>query len=138
MAEAGAGAGVGAEIMDKGGAGAGVGAENKLFRLRNTDIFPCNCFQFSALLSVLCTYRMPREILSMTVKEEGIFGGIELGSDQCLDLDPWKILWIRIRQNYADPADQDPQHCSIPHILLIIFLVTVNISVPKFTRSWLS
>ena len=28
-------------------------------------------------------------------------GGSELGSD--LDLDPWNILWIRIRQNYADP-----------------------------------
>ena len=35
------------------------------------------------------------------MKEEGRGGGSELGSD--LDLDPWKILWIRIRQNDADP-----------------------------------
>ena len=41
------------------------------------------------------------------MKEEG--SGGELGSD--LDLDPWKILWIRIRQNDADPLDPDPQHC---------------------------
>ena len=27
------------------------------------------------------------------------------------DPDPWKILWIRIRQNDADPLDPDPQHC---------------------------
>ena len=106
MTGAGAGAGAGAEaeaeaeIMDKGGAG--VGAENKLFRLRNTDIFPCNCFQFSALLSVLCTYRMPREILSMTVKEEGIFGGIELGSvsgsgsvENIMDPNPAKLCGSR-------------------------------------------
>ena len=35
----------------------------------------------------------------------------ELGSD--LDPDPWNILWIRIRQNDADPLDPkpDPQHC---------------------------
>ena len=93
-----AGAGAEAEIMDKGGAG--VGAENKLFRLRNTDIFPCNCFQFSALLSVLCTYRMLLEILSMTVKEEGIFGGIELGSgsgsvENIMDPDPAKLCGSR-------------------------------------------
>ena len=45
----------------------------------------------------------------LSVKEEG--SGGELGSD--LDLDPWKILWIRIRQNDADPLDPDPdsQHC---------------------------
>ena len=36
-------------------------------------------------------------------KEKGRGG--ELGSD--LGPDPWKILWIRIRQNEADPA---PQH----------------------------
>ena len=42
----------------------------------------------------------------LSVKEEG--SGGELGSD--LDLDPWKILWIRIRQNDADPLDLDPQH----------------------------
>ena len=45
------------------------------------------------------------------MKEEGSDG--ELGSD--LDLDPWKILWIRIwtRQNDVDPLDPDPdlQHC---------------------------
>ena len=51
------------------------------------------------------------------MKEEGRGGGSELGSDLDLDLDldldpdPWKILWIRIRQNYADPLDPDPQHC---------------------------
>ena len=34
----------------------------------------------------------------------------ELGSDLDLDLDPdpWKILWIRIRQNDADSLDPDP------------------------------
>ena len=37
------------------------------------------------------------------MKEEGRGGGSELGSDLDLDPDPWKILWIRIRQN-------DPQH----------------------------
>ena len=43
------------------------------------------------------------------MKEEGRDGGgSELGSD--LDLDPWKILWKRIRQNDADPLDPDPQH----------------------------
>ena len=42
----------------------------------------------------------------LSVKEEG--SGAELGSD----LDPWKILWIRIRQNDADPLDPDPQHWS--------------------------
>ena len=40
----------------------------------------------------------------LSVKEEG--SGGELGSD--LDPDPWKILWIRIRQNDADPLDPDP------------------------------
>ena len=49
----------------------------------------------------------------LSVKEEGRGGGSELGSDLDLDLDldPWKILWIRIRQNDADPLDPDPQHC---------------------------
>ena len=47
-----------------------------------------------------------KEVERLSVKEEG--NGGELGSD--LDLDPWKILWIRIRQNYADPLDPDPQH----------------------------
>ena len=53
----------------------------------------------------------------MSVKEEGRGGGSELSSDLDLDpdpdLDPWKILWIRIRQNDADPLvpDPDPQHC---------------------------
>ena len=51
----------------------------------------------------------------LSVKEEGRGG--ELGSDLDLDLDldpdpdAGKILWIRIRQNYADPLDPDPQHC---------------------------
>ena len=42
------------------------------------------------------------------MKEEGRDG--ELGSDLDLDLDPdpWKILWIRIRQNDADSLDPDP------------------------------
>ena len=43
----------------------------------------------------------------LSVKEKGRGGGSELGSDP----DPWKILWIRIRQNDADPLDPDPQHC---------------------------
>ena len=47
----------------------------------------------------------------LSVKEEG--SGGELGSDLDLDPDPWKILWIRIRQNDADPLDPDPQHCSL-------------------------
>ena len=34
-----------------------------------------------------------KEVERLSVKEEG--NGGELGSD--LDLDPWKILWIRIR-----------------------------------------
>ena len=42
----------------------------------------------------------------LSVKEEG---SSELGSDLDLDQDPWKILWIRIRLNDADPLDQDPQ-----------------------------
>ena len=49
------------------------------------------------------------------MKEEGRGGGSELGSDLNLDSDPapapWKILWIRIRQNDADFLDPDPQHC---------------------------
>ena len=40
------------------------------------------------------------------MKEEGRGGGSELGSD--LDPDPWKIFWIRIRQNDADPLYLDP------------------------------
>ena len=49
----------------------------------------------------------------LSVKEEGRGGGSELGSDLDLDPDPnpWKILWIRIRQNDTDPLDPDPQHC---------------------------
>ena len=45
------------------------------------------------------------------MKEEG--NGGELGSDLDLerDPDPWKILWIRIRQNAGDPLDLDLQHC---------------------------
>ena len=27
-----------------------------------------------------------------------------------MNLDPWKLLWIWIRQNYADPLDPDLQH----------------------------
>ena len=52
----------------------------------------------------------------MSVTEEGRGVGSELGSDLDSDPDPWKILWIRIRnrQNGADPLDPDPQHCLIP------------------------
>ena len=33
-----------------------------------------------------------------------------------MNLDPWKLLWIWIRQNYVDPLNADPmdpdlQHC---------------------------
>ena len=49
------------------------------------------------------------------MKEEGRGGVSELGSDLNLDPDPdsWKILWIRIWQNYADRLDPDPdlQNC---------------------------
>ena len=46
------------------------------------------------------------------MKEEGRGGGSVLGSNLDLDPDPdsWKIFWIRIRQNDADPLDPDPQH----------------------------
>ena len=46
------------------------------------------------------------------MKEEGRGGGSQLGSDLDLDLvlDPWKILLIRIPQNYSDPLDPDTQH----------------------------
>ena len=43
------------------------------------------------------------------MQEEG--SGGELGSDLDLDPDPLKMLWIRIRQNDANPLDPDPQHC---------------------------
>ena len=49
------------------------------------------------------------------MREEGRGGESELhvGSDLYLDPDPWKISWIRIEQNNADPLDPDPdpQHC---------------------------
>ena len=44
------------------------------------------------------------------------------GSGSGSGLDPWKILWIRIRQNDADPLDPDPQHwlirpqCTLRHL----------------------
>ena len=51
----------------------------------------------------------------LSVKEKGSGGelGSDLDLDPDLDSDPWKILWIRIRQNDADPLDPDPdpQHC---------------------------
>ena len=52
------------------------------------------------------------------MKEEG--SGGELGSDLDLDPDPWKILWIRIRQNDMDPLDPDPdpQHCHFYELAL--------------------
>ena len=46
----------------------------------------------------------------LSVKEEERGGGSELGSDLDLDSVPWKTLWIRFRQNDADPLDPDPQH----------------------------
>ena len=54
----------------------------------------------------------------LSVKEEGTGG--KLGSYLDLDPDPWKILWIRIRQNDADPLDPDPQHCFqlLPFIII--------------------
>ena len=42
----------------------------------------------------------------LSVKEQGT--GVELCSDLDPDPDLWKILWIRIRQNDADPLDSDP------------------------------
>ena len=49
------------------------------------------------------------------MKEEWRGGRSELCSDLDLDPDPdpWKILWIRIQQNEADPSDPDPQHYTI-------------------------
>ena len=44
------------------------------------------------------------------MKEEGRGGGSGLSLDLVLDPDPGKILWIRIRQNNADPLDPNPQH----------------------------
>ena len=55
------------------------------------------------------------------MKKEGRGGGSELGSDLDLDPDPWKILWIRIRQNDADPLDPDPQHCNTLYMLGALF-----------------
>ena len=51
-----------------------------------------------------------RRVDRLSVKEEGSGGGSEQGSDLEPDPDPWKILWIWIRQNDADPLDPDPQH----------------------------
>ena len=51
---------------------------------------------------------MDRGVGVTRVRGGGEGGGSELGSD--LDLDPWKIFWIRIRQDDADPLDPDPQH----------------------------
>ena len=48
---------------------------------------------------------MRKEGERLSVKEEGRVGGSGLGSD--LDLDKLKILWIRIRQNNANPFDPD-------------------------------
>ena len=49
----------------------------------------------------------------LSMKKEGKCCGSELGSDLDLgpdpDPDPWKILWIQIWQNDADPLDPDPQ-----------------------------
>ena len=55
------------------------------------------------------------------MKEEGRGGGSELGSylDLDPDTDPWKILWIRIRQIDADPLDPDLQHWGQPLLVLL-------------------
>ena len=44
----------------------------------------------------------------MIVLTKGEGRGSGLGSDLNLDLDPWKILWIR--KIDADPVDPDLQH----------------------------
>ena len=44
-------------------------------------------------------------------EEGGRSGGREQGSDLGIDPDPWKIFWLRIRQNDADSLDPDPQQC---------------------------
>ena len=58
------------------------------------------------------------------MKEEGKGGGSELGSDLDPDpdpgLDPWKILWIRIRQNDANPLDPDLQHCMLYTVEIMV------------------
>ena len=57
------------------------------------------------------------------MKEEGSSG--ELVSDLDLDPDPRKILWIRVRQNDADPLDPDPQHwflhCTVSTVFITIY-----------------
>ena len=60
------------------------------------------------------------------MKEEGRGGGSELGSD--LDLDPWKILWIRIRQNDANPLDPDLQHC-------MLYTVEIRVAYENLSQS---
>ena len=63
----------------------------------------------------------------LSVKEEG--SGGELGSDLDLDPDPWKILWIRIRQNDADPLDLDldPQHwVELYHVQVFVCVSTAG------------
>ena len=63
-------------------------------------------------------------------------GGCERFSHLSLDLvsdpDLWKILWIRIRQNDADPSDPDPQHCFKATKL---FLVAMSLPVYKYGKS---
>ena len=54
----------------------------------------------------------------LSVKKEG--SGCELGSDLDMDPDPWKILWIQIRQNDVDPLDPDPD---LQHCYLFIYMV---------------
>ena len=75
------------------------------------------------------------------MKEEGRGGGSKLGSD--LDLDPWKILWIRIRQNDADPLDPDPQHWPRWVLIMEKNLVTLPLimglgSIGKINRNKIS
>ena len=68
----------------------------------------------------------------MSVKEEGRGGGSELGSDLDLDPDLWKISWIRIRQNDADPLDPDldPQHWYKTPIFSVFGIVTCTAQKP--------
>ena len=62
----------------------------------------------------------------LSVQEEG--SGGELGSGLDLDPDPWNILWIRIRQNDADPLDPDLQHCCT-----VQYLVSRDVKTQSFT-----
>ena len=44
----------------------------------------------------------------LSVRDEGMYCGSELGLYLVLDPDPWKILWLQYGDAY--PLDPDPQH----------------------------